>query len=276
MTNQRMLDIVNAYLSVNSKITAEEIIEIEKNNGCLLLQASVQEAMYEIRKQKEVSLQDLYDVYKKWFHINDTHRLDVILAIALSRQMEGTPLWLIMVSNSGDMKSEQLNALDDEVTTKIVHKFTDKTLVNGYKDKNEFPDLAPKLNGKIMLIPDMAEILQLNPNIKNEVWGQLRNLYDGFAGVQTGMGTDVQYKNLRVTLIGGSTPAIDDQILIHQSLGTRELFYRPKEIADINELMQRVWKNEESEKIMRNEIREITHQFLRGKNPKKIEIPEKV
>lgn len=271
-----MLDIVNAYLSVNSKITAEEIIEIEKNNGCLLLQASVQEAMYEIRKQKEVSLQDLYDVYKKWFHINDTHRLDVILAIALSRQMEGTPLWLIMVSNSGDMKSEQLNALDDEVTTKIVHKFTDKTLVNGYKDKNEFPDLAPKLNGKIMLIPDMAEILQLNPNIKNEVWGQLRNLYDGFAGVQTGMGTDVQYKNLRVTLIGGSTPAIDDQILIHQSLGTRELFYRPKEIADINELMQRVWKNEESEKIMRNEIREITHQFLRGKNPKKIEIPEKV
>jgi hypothetical protein len=122
----------------------------------------------------------------------------------------------------------------------------------------------------------MAEILQLHPNIKTQVWSQLRNLYDGYAGVQSGMGTDVQYKGLRVGLIAASTPAIDDQILIHQSLGTRELIYRPKQAVDVSALMEKVWKNEEAEKEMRQEIKIACINFLKSVEIRKIEIPEYV
>lgn len=164
------------------------------------------------------------------------------------------------------MKTEQLMALDDnDNKTKIIHKFTDKTLVNGHKDKSKHPDLAPKLHQKLILIPDMAEILQLQPSMKNQVWGQLRNLFDGFAGTQSGMGTDIQYKGIRVTLIGASTPAIDDQILIHQSLGTRELFYRPKKIVDVTTLMEMVWKNEEIERLMRENIKTVCQNFIKNR-----------
>ena len=42
----------------------------------------------------------------------------------------------------------------------------------------------------------------------------------------SGMGSRSQYEGLKVTLMAGSTPAIDGQILVHQDLGTRELIYR--------------------------------------------------
>ena len=246
----------------DDQILGESYINIEKLNDAYT----------------KVTLADVHAVYKKWFEVEDTNRLDIVLATALSQKMKGTPIWLIMVSRSGDMKSEQLNALDDSgETAKIVHRFTDKTLVNGFKDKVEYPDLAPKLDGKIMLILDMAEILQLHPNIKNQVWAQFRDLYDGYAGVQSGMGTDIQYKNLRVTFIGASTPAIDEQILIHQSLGTRELIYRPKQEVDVNKIMEKVWFNEKYEAVMHNEIKLTVQKFLRGiKNIQQIEISTEV
>lgn len=228
-------------------------------------------------KDPKVILKDVHNIYKKWFHIQDTNRIDVVLAVALSRQLTGTPLWLILVAPSGDMKTEQLMSLDDDgETTKIIHKFTDKTLVNGFPDKDKYPDLAPKLNGKVILIPDMAEILTLHPNVKSQVWGQLRNLYDGFAGTQSGMGADIQYKNIRITFIGASTPVIDDQILIHQSLGTRELIYRPKEVTNKEEMMKKVLINEESEEIMRREIKEINQAFIRQIRVERIIIGKKV
>lgn len=224
-----------------------------------------------------VTLKDVHDVYRKWFHLWDTNRLDVVLAVALSRKMEGTALWLILVSRSGDMKSEQVTALDDDnESAKLVHRLTDKTLVNGFKDKKEFPDLAPLLNDKILLIPDMAEILQLHPNIKAQVWAQLRDLYDGYAGLQTGMGTDVQYRDLRVTLIAASTPAIDEQILIHQSLGTREFIYRPKEVVDVNDLMHKAWFNEDYEKHMRLETKAVVQNFVKRRQVRQVPIPEEV
>lgn len=42
----------------------------------------------------------------------------------------------------------------------------------------KFPDLAPLLDNKIILITDMAQLLKLPPIEKGELWGQLREFYD--------------------------------------------------------------------------------------------------
>jgi len=226
-------------------------------------------------EMESVSLADVHDTYKKWFHIQDTNRLDIVLAVILSQKEKGVPLWLIIVAPSGDMKSEQLRAFDDDgKTVKIVPRMTDKTLVNGHQDKQEYPDFAPKLNNKVMMILDMAEILQLRSEVKTEVWAQLRTLYDGEAGAASGMGMDVYYKGLYITFLAGSTPVIDDQILIHQSLGSRELIYRPKEIVDVGKLMERAWENECFEEMMRQEIKVVCQEFIKTAMLKEIIITE--
>ncbi len=212
-------------------------------------------------------LEEVHKVYKKYFHIEDTKRLDVVLAVALSQKLKGIPIWMLIVGASGDMKSVQLNSLIGLEQVYKLHNLTSKSLVNGYANKKKFPDLAPELKDKIIVIPDMAQILKLPPVEKAEVWAQLRDLYDGMAGKVSGMGSRASYDNIKVTLLAGSTPSIDGQILIHQDLGTRELIYRTKGNKMKKEVMQKCIDNEELEEQITKEIKEKTKNFLDQTNP---------
>ena len=284
MTEKNLHDIVKAYRLIDPKITIEHIVQYEKERGNILIPETVKTEMFmlytptpENIKSFKCSLQDVHEAFNKWFKIEDMNRIDIVLAAALSKKLKGIPIWLILVAPSGDMKTEQLTAIDDDeklLMSKMIPRFTDKTLVNGNKDKSKYPDLAPKLDDRIMIITDMAEILQLRIEVKSQIWAQLRNLYDGFAGMQSGAGADIQYRNLKVTMLAASTPAIDEQILIHQSLGTRELVYRPKQIINIEELMQKVWDNEECEDQMKKELKFVCLSYLYHKNIDNIEISE--
>lgn len=238
---------------------------------------------YEQRKKdmmeearKVTTLEEVHKKYKELLYVEDTKRIDIVLAVSLSCNIKGeSPIWLILVGASGDMKSVQLNAIKG-YNTFFLHKFTSKTLVNGFKDKEKFPDLAPKLNGKIIVIRDMAPLLKLNPTEKGEIWGQLRDLYDGFAGASSGMGMNVNYENIDTTLLAGSTPSIDGQILIHQDLGTRELIYRTEGNKNKKNAMSKCMDNEEIEKKITKELNEITLSFLESRLIKRDFIPEEI
>lgn len=210
------------------------------------------------------TLNDLYLVYKKWLYLEDTKRIDVVLATYLTKYMKGTPIWLIIVGNSGDGKTEQVKALENMEGFFIMHNLTPKALVSGSKDVE---DLAPKLDNKFLVIPDMAQILQLHPQEKGSLWAQLRDLYDGYAGKDSGTGKSSRYKDIRVTMVACSTPKIDSQILVHQDLGTRELIYRTEDTKDKMSLMMYAMDNENHEEQMRKEIKQITNKFMENKRP---------
>ena len=217
----------------------------------------------------------LHKVYRELLYIEDTKRIDIVLAVSLSRKMEGIPLWLILVGASGDMKSVQLNAIEDEDTL-VMHNLTSKTIVNGYKDKIKFPDLAPYMDKKLIVIPDMAQILKLPPNEKAELWGQLRDLYDGLAGKMSGQGSRSRYKDLKVTLLAGSTPAIDGQILVHQDLGTRELIYRTKGNKNKRDLMWKCFQNESEEKSIKDRLKEVTNNFIKNTEIRQFNVSDEI
>lgn len=223
----------------------------------------------------KITLEGLHNKYKELLYIEDTDRIDIVLATVLSNQLEGIPIWLILVGPSGDMKSVQLNAIHDK-NCHYLQKITSKTLVNGYKDKKEHPDLAPALKGKVVVIRDMASLLKLPPVEKGEVWGQLRDLYDGFAGTASGQGVDIKYEDIKITLLAGSTPAIDGQILVHQDLGTRELIFRTTGNENKKKVMERCMDNEESEKEISDALRFATTAFLRNREIKREFIDPKV
>ena len=244
-------------------ITEEDVAAFEKRKK-------------EIIEGNKIDLVELHDFYKKLFYIEDTKRIDIVLATALSSQIEGqTPLWLILVGPSGDMKSCQLNAIEG-FNTFFLSKITSKTLVNGFPNKIKFPDLAPQLNKKVIVIRDMAPLLKLNPTEKAEIWGQLRDLYDGFASAASGMGMDVKYKDIQTTLLAGSTPSIDAQILIHQDLGTRELIYRTHGTKDKKKVMEKCIDNEEIENKITEMINDMTLSFLRSRKIKRDFISQEI
>lgn len=220
---------------------------------------------------QSISLEKVYEIYKKWLHVEDTKRIDAVLAVALSQKMSGLPLWLFIIGASGDGKTEQIKALDDgDVTTKRLDSITSKTLIQGNKGHED--DLMPQLQDKLILISDFSQFLKMHPDEKGQVWAQLRQLYDGEMTKAYGTGAKKTYKGIKTTMIVGVTPAIDSQILIFQELGTRELFYRTEEALDFEFLKKKVWDNEGYEEVMQQELNTVTRAFLDNKKVERIKI----
>lgn len=223
---------------------------------------------------KNINLQDVYNVISKWLYIKDFHMIDLMLAIVLSQRLKGSPIWMIFVGASGDGKSEMVKMIDQLECVYKVDQITQNTLVSGAKD---VIDLAPQLNKKLLLITDFASILSLNGDAQRAIFAQLRNLYDGEAFKDSGVGARKHYTGLRITMIANSTPMINHKILIHQDLGTRELLYRTdskETLEDFKKKALRALENEGKKKEIRDEIRCVVSSFFDNIKAIDIKIPD--
>ena len=251
-------------------IKFNEIIEVK--NGQVKPCEEIRDELGEVVPDVNANIKDVRKRYKKWLHLEDDNRVDIMMACALSKKFEGTPIWMIIVGPSGDGKTEMIRALEGMDDIKKIQQLTENTLISG---NPKVDDLAPNLDEKIMLITDFASILSLKAYKKRELWAQLRNLYDGEAYKNTGAGTEAEYDDIRTTMLACSTPAIDNQILIHQDLGTRELIYRTNG-AGVKEKQLMALENEEKENKMRRELKEVVHGFLKDRELKDIEITDDI
>ena len=200
----------------------------------------------------------------------------MILATALSNQKEGTPIWLFIVGNSGDTKSELINSLSILSNVIKIDQLTKNTLASGLKNAH---DLGYDLQHRstILIFPDLASLTSLHKDEKKIIWGQFRNLFDGFINKRTGSGVNKAYESCHVTIIAGTTPIIRNEFHIHQQLGTRELLYDTEaEPKYNNEKMDKAWENENWEKKMRKEIQHTINGFILNHTLKDIEIPMEV
>jgi hypothetical protein len=123
----------------------------------------------------------------------------------------------------------------------------------------------------------MASLISKNAEEKNEIWGQLRNLYDGFINKRTGNNVERKYEGCHVTLIACTTPVIENEILVHQQLGTRELMYKTTlQEEDIDEKLNKANINEEYEEEMTKELKDTVQKFIMSNPVKNIEVPKEI
>ena len=224
------------------------------------------------KPREGTKLNDVYEKFQKWMCLRDTYRIDIVLATRLLASERGEPVWIFMIAPSGDGKTEFLRSFRDPPFTREIEKITPNTLVSGMEDVE---DLAPQLDEKLVVIWDMAQLLTMNVDDKRAVWSQLRDLYDGKAGKDTGSGKHAKYDNIYCCLLGASTSSIDQQILIHQDLGTRELLWREEDAQNQEkhqELMEKVWDNAGKEAEMRRELNGVVKNFIHSKKLKDVEI----
>jgi hypothetical protein len=222
-----------------------------------------------------VTYEELHNLYKKYLYIEDEDRIDIVLAVAKNISLGNLPLWIFLVGPSGDLKTEQIRAIEKSDEVFVLNNLSSKALVNGYKDKKEHPDLAPRLDKKLVVIPDFASILSLPTNERAEIYAQLRDLYDGYAGRASGLGGYSKYSDLKVDLIACSTPKIDTHMLINQNLGTRELIFRTRGNNNKDLLMQKCIENESLLEKIRETLNKFTRMFLNSIIIKEIEIDKK-
>jgi len=218
-----------------------------------------------------MSLQDLRATFHKWFDYKDETFLDLCIAVGchtqLLRHYDLAPLWIFCIKPSGAGGSETLRAFyDGDVETIKMNHITPNTLASGMSKKVKF-DLAPKLDRKLVLTYDFGQFLKMEQTAKSAVYSQLRSAYDGEVIRDTGSGVHTAYTGLKWNWIVASTPAIDEELIIRDQLGTRELIYRlPDEQStneENNELMDKVWDNSDVKEQMRQELKSAVLDYMR-------------
>jgi hypothetical protein len=189
----------------------------------------------------------------------------MMLAVAASNKMEGDPLWLFLVAPPGGAKTEILSTLSISPDVYFTSSLTPHSLISGAPWANGHdPSLIPKLNGKILVIKDFTSILAKRDQEKDEIFGILRDAYDGKCAKVFGTGVRRSYES-RFTIISAVTPAIYDIGQEHNSLGERFLKYTIGDNlhhASEEDIIFRAINNLNKEVKMRDEMSQNVRGYL--------------
>lgn len=211
------------------------------------------------------SLDDVYTVFKKWLYLDSTDALDIMLATYISQQIDGEPVWMFIVGPPGSAKTETLSSLSWLDSAYMTSSVTPHSLISGanWKDQND-PSLIPKLDGKVMVIKDFTSILSMRDTDKDEIFGILRDAFDGKCGKEFGNGVVRKYES-RFTVLAAVTPSIYALSSTHTALGERFLkFGIGDNLVHQHEdaIIDRAITNINRETSMRDDLADVVHAFL--------------
>lgn len=177
-------------------------------------------------------------LFNEHFKLKTLEPVAVAYSAMLANALPGDPLWLFMIAPPGTMKTEILTAASLAPFIECKSDMTPATLVSGFNSKGGDPSLMPRLDGKVLVIKDFTTLLSQNPNSREEIFGQLRDAYDGSHEKQFGNGILRKYSS-RFGIVAGVTPSIDMLSDNNVTLGERFLSYRvqPDTSAEFIEAM---------------------------------------
>jgi len=214
---------------------------------------------------KKIAIEDVYSVFGRWLFIKNFGGIEVSLATIVSNELEGDPLWMFLVSSPGGSKTEILQSTNRCPTVYTMSSLTSHSLVSGasFKDGKD-TSLLPELNGKTLVVKDFTPILTKKDTERDEVFGTLRDAYDGTTSKVFGNGQRRSY-TCHFSILAGVTSRIHELATEHQSLGERFLKYSLGDNINHDyevEMMNRAAENVGSETIMRKELSDISYEFL--------------
>lgn len=219
---------------------------------------------YEI-KDRTVTLEKVFRVFEKWLHKPNRDAIELSIATIISNELQGDPLWLFMVAPPGGSKTEILSSFDKCTNTFITSSLTPHALISGTALKSgRDPSLIPKLNGKTLIVKDFTSILGKRETEKDEIFGILRDAYDGKSGKVFGTGVTRYYKS-HFSILSAVTPVIYELSGQYAGLGERFLkFFLGSSMEHVGEkdIIRRSMRNVNKETSMRDELADVVRDFV--------------
>jgi len=186
-------------------------------------------------------VEDLADEYKRLYCFkraydgeDDDELIEVWLAVALDRRIEGMPVWLFFVTASGGLKSILANLIRDFEDVYSLDSLTPKTIASGFVKKQNkktgeviiATGLGRQLHKKLLVIKDFTEILSMRREARYEIFGQLRSIWDGYYERSVGTSDEKIQFDIEMGFLSGVTPEIDRHHVMIARLGERYLKIR--------------------------------------------------
>lgn len=216
-------------------------------------------------KDRTVTLEKVFKVFEKWLYKPNRDAIELAIATIISNELQGDPLWLFMVAPPGGSKTEILSSFDKCSNTFITSSLTPHALISGTALKSgRDPSLIPKLNGKTLIVKDFTSILGKREQEKDEIFGILRDAYDGKSGKVFGTGVTRYYKS-HFSILSAVTPVIYELAPQYAGLGERFLkFFMGDSMVHLAEkdIIRKSMRNVNHETNMREEIAEVVRDYV--------------
>ncbi len=157
---------------------------------------------------------------------DNDHLVDLILAVALSLNLD-KPVWLMVMAPPSCGKTELLRIISSVKGYHQISNLTSRFLFSGHPAAcGGYMIRAVGAEG-IMAFPDFTTVLSMNPNMRKEVFNQLRVVFDGEAGLGTGIDNgESRIWRGKVAVIASVTETMERFKERASDLGERFLYYR--------------------------------------------------
>jgi hypothetical protein len=213
------------------------------------------------------SLETVHAVFKKWLHMSDddVEIIDIALATEVAIHNPGDRLWGLLVGPPGSGKTEIIRSLRGYPTVKFVSTLSPKTLMSGFRPGGKDYSLLPKLHKKLLVIKDLTAIMDMPPDQQRQIFGMLRDGFDGFSDHARGNMEEASY-DAQFGLLAAVTDIIDQpRRIVETEVGDRYLKIRFRG-NDYEAKARRAFDNVGREDLMRHEMADAVHRFLGGLN----------
>mgnify|MGYP001605386947 CR=1 FL=1 len=186
----------------------------------------------EERPEEGLSPEEGIALFRRWLVLPDIDPLLVIFGVIFGNRIDWKdPVWLELIGASGGGKSAILSSLWTCPGIYSITALTPKSLASGAVGPGGTdPSLTPRLHEKILNIKDFSAVLSMTAQDQAEIFGALRDLYDGKFSKVFGTGIRRTYTTL-FGVIAGCTPAID-AVLKDHGLGERFIKFRLPAVDD--------------------------------------------
>jgi hypothetical protein len=210
-----------------------------------------------------IKLDQAHEVFRRWLGEDyDLDALDAVLAAAAVERLDGDPLWLLLISGSGNAKTETVQALDGigaTVTSTITSSGALLSATSAReRSKTATGGLLRKMGGRgVFVIKDVTSILSMNRDARAEVLGAMREVYDGrySRNVGTDGGQTLDWTG-RLVMVGAVTTAWDRAHDVIASMGDRFVLLRMDSTTGRQLAGRKAIGNTGSEVTMRAELAE--------------------
>jgi len=135
------------------------------------------------RPSKPPSLKKVLNTYRKYLHLDPVMEdaIKVMFACVLSIKVPGDPLWLFLVGPPGAGKTVVLRCLEAVPYCHFESTLTPHSLISGWRTPDgSDPSLIKLLaDDKVLVIKDYTAIKSMPVGEQEEIYGLLRDAYDG-------------------------------------------------------------------------------------------------
>lgn len=207
----------------------------------------------------------LFEIVSQYLCLNNLNSaLRIILAAYIANQLDGFPVWLLIIGASSGGKTELLHLLYEQEGVIFISSLTAQTFASGYKGKKGGASLLeqlPKYQVAVLVFKDFGSILELQKDKRAEIIAQLREIADGQYGKRFGTGDSVEW-NGKLALICASTTAYELYSSVIQVLGERFLIFKLLPSATDQKLIARKALESDQKETLKQSARQIVKEIL--------------